>query len=158
MDAYKAVLWLRDNRNKFSTVVHEPMLLSINVTDASYAKYLETSIPLRDLIAFTCESTRDMNLLMKYLREQQNLTVNAVHSDPTKQVFMQPNVPIETIKKFGFKHYMSTLFEAPPAIMKYLVSMYGLNNIPIGTKEVEDNTDRISHNFTCYFSGKHIIS
>lgn len=156
INAYKAVLWLRENRDKFSATVHPPMLLNINVKEASCAKYLENIIPFRDLIAFTCEDKQDMNLLLKYLRDQQKLQVNVVHSDPKKRISTQPNIPIENIKQFGFRHYLIELIEAPPAIMKYLVSMYHLNNIPVGTNEIENNTNHIPRNLSCYFSGEYI--
>ncbi|EFN85556.1 structural maintenance of chromosomes protein 5 [Harpegnathos saltator] len=156
LDAYKGVLWLRENRDKFSAPVHEPMLLNINVKDASYAKYLETVIPLRDLIAFTCENKDDMNLLIKYLREQQRLQVNVVHSDPMKRVAMQPTIPIESIQKLGFRHYLSSLVEMPPTIMKYLISMYHLHNIPVGTSDVEDNVENVPRSITCYFSANNV--
>lgn len=154
IDSYKAVLWLKENRDKFSATVHLPMLLNINVKEVSYAKYLENIIPFRDLIAFTCEDKEDMNLLLKYLRDQQKLKVNVVHSDPMKRISMQPNIPIENIKKFGFKHYLVDLVEGPSPIMTYLVSMYRLNNIPIGTNEIENNTSHIPRNLGCYFSGE----
>ncbi|XP_011880783.1 PREDICTED: structural maintenance of chromosomes protein 5 [Vollenhovia emeryi] len=157
-NAYKAVLWLRENRDKFSATVHQPMLLNINVKQASYAKYLENIIPFRDLIAFTCEDKRDMNLLLKYLREQQKLQVNVVHSDSTRRISMQPNIPIESIEKFGFKYYLTELIEAPSAIMKYLVSMYHLHNIPVGTTEIENNTNSIPSCLNRYFSENNIYS
>lgn len=152
-DAYKGVLWLRDNRDKFSATVYEPMLLSINVKEASYTKYLENVISFRDLIAFTCENKQDMNLLLKYLRDQQKLQINVIHSDPTKKI-MPSNIPLQDIEKFGFKHYLASLIEAPPVIMTYLVSTYHLNNIPVGNNEVENNINRIPHNLRCYFSSK----
>ena len=151
-DTYKAVQWLRGNHEKFSGKVHEPILLNINVKDASYAKYLESVIPFRDLVAFVCENKRDMNLLLQYLRDDQKLQVNAVHSDPTKHVSMEPHIPIQNIKQFGFTHYLVSLIEAPTTIMKYLVSMYNLNNIPIGTNHVEDSIDHIPNNIRYYFS------
>nr|XP_003704386.1 PREDICTED: structural maintenance of chromosomes protein 5 [Megachile rotundata] len=152
MDTYKAVQWLRENRNKFSGIIHEPILLNLNVKDVKYAKYLENVIPYRDLIAFVCENKKDMNLLLRCLRDEQKLQVNAVHSDPMKQVFMQPNVPLENIKQFGFTNYLVSLVEAPSTIMKYLVTMYNLNNIPIGTNRVDDNIDFIPHKISRYFS------
>ncbi|KYQ56942.1 Structural maintenance of chromosomes protein 5 [Trachymyrmex zeteki] len=158
MNAYKAVLWLKENRDKFSATVHLPMLLNINVKESLYAKYLESIIPFRDLIAFTCEDKKDMNLLLKYLREQQKLKVNVVHSDPMKRVTLQPNIPIENIQKFGFKHYLAELIEVPSSILKYLVSMYRLNNIPIGTNEIENNTNYIPRSLNCYFSESNIYS
>lgn len=154
VDAYKGVVWLRENKDKFSAPVHEPMLLHINIKEASYAKYLENIIPYRDLIAFTCENKQDMKLLLMYLREKQKLQVNVIHSDPIKQVSMQPNIPIDDLRKFGFKHYLVSLIEAPSTIMKYLISMYQLHNIPIGTNEVENNTDHIPRTLSCYFSRK----
>lgn len=154
LDTYKAVHWLRDNRNKFSGIIHDPILLNINVKDASYAKYLESTIPYRDLIAFVCENKKDMNLLLHYLRDEQKLQVNAVHSDPAKFVSMEPNVPLEHIKRFGFTHYLASLIETPNTIMKYLVTMYSLNNIPVGTNLVDDNIDSIPHNIRYYFSRK----
>ena len=151
-DTYKAVQWLRGNHEKFSGKVHEPILLNINVKDASYAKYLENVIAFRDLVAFVCENKQDMNLLLQYLRDEQHLQVNAVHSDPTKHVSMEPPIPIHNIKQFGFTHYLVSLIEAPTTIMNYLVSMYKLNNIPIGTNHVEDNIDHIPNNIRSYFS------
>lgn len=152
IDAYKGVLWLRENQDKFSETVHEPMLLSINVKDEAYVKYLENVIPFRDLIAFVCENKRDMNLLLEYLRDQQRLQVNVVHSDPTKNVSMKPRISLDDIRRYGFKHYLISLMDAPPTIMKYLVSMYNLCNIPIGTAAVEENSDYIPISINYYFS------
>lgn len=153
-DTYRAVQWLRENRNKFSGVVHEPIMLIMNVKDAFYAKYLETMIPFRDLIAFVCENKRDMNLLIHHLREEEKLAVNAAHSDPDRRVSMEPNIPLANITHFGFTHYLVSLIEAPTAVMKYLVSMYNLNNIPVGSNLVDDNIDRIPPNIRYYFSRK----
>ncbi|CAL7950406.1 unnamed protein product [Xylocopa violacea] len=156
-DTYKAVEWLRKNRNKFSSHIHEPMLLNINVTNISYAKYLETIISFRDLIAFVCEDKSDMNMLLHYLRDELQLQVNVVHSDPAKHVSMEPNIPLERLKPYGFTHYLVSLIEAPSTVMKYLVTMYNLNNIPIGTNQVDDNIDNIP-NLRCYFSRNNIYS
>ncbi|KAL0107255.1 hypothetical protein PUN28_015650 [Cardiocondyla obscurior] len=158
INAYKAALWLKENLDKFSATVHQPMFLTINVKEASYAKYLENIIPFRDLIAFTCEDKQDMNLLLKYLREQQKLQVNVVHSDPIKNISLQPRIPMENIKQFGFKYYLAELIEVPPSILKYLISMYQLNNIPVGTSEIENNTSYIPNNLNCYFSENNMYS
>ena len=153
-DAYRGVLWLRDNKQMFSAPVHEPMFLHINVKNPMYSKYLENSISYNDMIAFVCENTKDMNLLVKCLRDQQKLVVNIVHSDPGRQVRMHPNIPLDQIKQFGFEHYLVSLVEAPPTIMKYIVQNFNLNNIPVGTEAVEDNMDRIPDTLGYFFSSK----
>ncbi|XP_076285291.1 structural maintenance of chromosomes 5 [Lasioglossum baleicum] len=158
IDTYTAVQWLRQNSDKFSGMVHEPILLNLNVKDAVYAKYLECIIPFRDLIAFVCENKRDMNLLLHYLRDEQKMQVNAAHSDPNRHVSMEPSVPLANITQYGFTHYLVSLIEAPSTIMKYLVNMYNLNNIPVGTNAVEDSIEHIPHNIRRYFSRSNIYS
>ncbi|XP_015177763.1 PREDICTED: structural maintenance of chromosomes protein 5 [Polistes dominula] len=157
-DSYKGVLWLRENQDKFRGKIYEPMLTLINVKDITYSKYLERIIALRDLIAFACENKDDMNLLTRYLREQQKLQVNIVHVNPEKRIYLNPNIPLQNIRRFGFEHYLASLFDAPSAIMKYLIPSYNLNNIPIGSRAVEENVEHIPHSLTCYFSHDHIYS
>lgn len=130
------------------------MFLLINVKNPKYSKYLENSISYNDLVAFVCENIKDMNLLVKHLRSEQKLVVNIVHSDPNRQVRMNPNIPLEHIKQFGFEHYLVSLVEAPSTIMKYIVQNFHLNNIPVGTEAVEDNMDHIPDNLTYFFSSK----
>lgn len=151
-DAYKGVMWLRDNTDKFATTVHEPMMLNINVANGRYSKYFENTIASRDLCAFVCENKQDMNMLLKYLRDQQRLQVNCVHSDPNKNVDVNPKIPIERIAQFGFEYYLSSLINAPQTIIKYLVSMYRINNIPIGNDCVENNVERIPSSLNVFYS------
>ncbi|XP_012286301.1 structural maintenance of chromosomes protein 5 isoform X2 [Orussus abietinus] len=151
-DAYTAVLWLRQNRDKFSATIHEPMILTLSVRSVNFAKYLENTIAKRDLIAFVCEDKKDMNLFLSLLRGKERLQVNALHMDPDKSVQMQPKVPIENIRQFGFEYYLSSLIDAHPTIMKYLVSMYNLSNIPIGSDLIDENVDSVSKSFRLFFS------
>ncbi|KAK0082913.1 hypothetical protein PV325_010331 [Microctonus aethiopoides] len=157
-DAWKGVIWLRENIHKFSSPVHEPMMLNIQVKNEEYAKYFEGMIATRDLYAFVCEDKNDMNLLLTHLREEQNLVVNVVHSDPHEQYSSRPEIPIESIRRYGFQEYLSSLIEAPPTIMKYLITMYSIHNIPIGTEVVEDNIENIPAKLQCYLSPNNIYS
>lgn len=151
-DAYRGVMWLRNNRDKFKSVIHEPMMLSIQPVHEKYAKYFESSISPRDLYAFVCEDVNDMNLLLRYLREEQNLTVNVLHVDPSRQVSRAPRVPLEQIKPFGFENYLVNLVEAPDTIMNYIVSTYGLNNIPIGSKKIDQHLNDIPSQIRRFFT------
>lgn len=153
-DAYKGVLWLRSNQHLFSRPIHEPMLLKINLKDPNYSKYFENVIPQRDLYAFVCEDKNDMNLLIKYLLDQQRLKINAVHQDPNKEVRQEPRVPLCNIQQYGFEHYLIELIDAPKTVLNYLISMYRLNDIPIGSDKVAMNLDRIPDSFFKFFSCK----
>lgn len=154
-DAYKGVMWLRENTDKFSTIIHEPMILKINVVSKRYSKYFENTIAQRDLCAFVCENEQDMNMLLTHLRDEQRLQVICVHSDPNENVDMNPKIPIDCIAQFGFQHYLSSLIDAPQAIMNYLVSMYRINNIPIGNDNVENNVEHIPSALNIFYSSQY---
>ncbi|XP_014296663.2 structural maintenance of chromosomes protein 5 [Microplitis demolitor] len=157
-DAYEGVKWLRSNLDKFRGKIHEPMLLTLQLDHNDHAKYVERVIAQRDLLAFVCENKDDMNLLLKYLREDRKLIINAVHSDPNKPYDNRPYIPLDQIRQFGFQHYLIEFIEAPLTIMKYLVQMYQIHNIPVGTAAVEDNPDRIPDNLQLYFSPNNCYS
>lgn len=74
-DAYKAVNWLRSNKNLFKEEVYEPMMLEINVLNADHSVYLENVIARGDKVAFTCTNKDDMAVLIKELRGKQRLKV-----------------------------------------------------------------------------------
>ncbi|XP_046478425.1 structural maintenance of chromosomes protein 5 isoform X1 [Neodiprion pinetum] len=151
-DAYKAVVWLRENTDKFSRIIHEPMLIKINVKSAKYSKYFENIISNRDLCAFVCENKQDMNLLMQFLRDQEKLQINCVHSDPDKIINMNPNIPIENIAQYGFEYYLSSLVDAPQTILNYLVMNYRIHNIPVGNDSVENNAQDVPWAINCFYS------
>lgn len=151
-DVYKGVLWLKDNKHLFSKPVHEPMLLHINLKNPEYSKYFETVINQRDLTAFVCEDKADMNTLLQYLRDQQRYKINAIHSDPHKQVNDQPSIPLYNIQKYGFEHYLVSLIDAPKTVLNYLIKMYRINEIPIGNDEVASNLERIPDGLEKFFS------
>jgi hypothetical protein len=154
-DAYKGILWLRSNKNLFSKLIHEPMLLHINLKDAKYSKYFENIIPQRDLVAFICEDKNDMNLLVKYLLDQQKLKINIIHSDPNKDLSYLSHIPLHNIKKYGFEHYLISLIDAPNTILNYLISMYRINEIPIGNDKIALNLEQIPDSFFRFFSSKY---
>ncbi|VVC93914.1 unnamed protein product, partial [Leptidea sinapis] len=91
-DAYNAVTWLRENRSMFQQPVYEPMMLEINLKDKKFARYLEATVASRDLVAFTFESTQDMNLFMKHVRSIGLKRVNAVCSQGGPVIVNKPDI------------------------------------------------------------------
>ena len=83
-DAVQAMAWLKDNRDQFHGKIYDPMLIGIDVKDAfNNAKYLENTIPARDLVAFAAETAEDANKLMRQFREVMKLRVNVIQVDRT---------------------------------------------------------------------------
>ncbi|XP_021919521.1 structural maintenance of chromosomes protein 5 isoform X3 [Zootermopsis nevadensis] len=158
-DVYDAVMSLRENKNKFHHHIYDPMMLEINVTNPSDAKYIEKMIPHRDLLAFTCEDKEDMNSLVSIFRDQKNLKINVVHSGSEHRPFssFKPNVPISNLRHLGFYTYVVDMITAPEPIMKYLCRMYHIHNIPVGDSSTFTCSDQVPGSFNYFFSDKHVF-
>ncbi|XP_026316066.1 structural maintenance of chromosomes protein 5 [Hyposmocoma kahamanoa] len=153
-DAYKAVQWLRENRTMFQHPVYEPMMLEINFTDAKYARYLESTVPARDLVAFTFESSQDMNLFLRNVRQQKGLKrVNAICSQGGNVNLPQGN--IQQLSYLGFYTYLLDTITAPDAILRYLCKQYNIHKIPIGNQHTYNNSGKVPKNITYFFTENH---
>ncbi|XP_058119563.1 structural maintenance of chromosomes protein 5 [Anopheles ziemanni] len=133
---YQAVMWLRDHTHLFRGKIYEPMILELNVPVAENVPFLENTIGVRDLIAFTCECTEDMNLFLKKIREEMRIEgVNVMQSDPADGLHYKPRHPISSMRRFGFHTYLIDTLEGPFPLLNGLCKLYGLHNIPIGGPE-----------------------
>lgn len=156
-DTYKAVLWLRDNREKFQQPVYEPMMLEIRFTDPKYARYLESTVAGRDLIAFTFESTQDMNLFLQNVRRGLGLKqVNAVCSQ-SGPLDRPPN-NIQQLSYLGFYTYLVDTITAPSAIVRYLCRNYSIHRVPIGNEHTYNNSGNVPANINFFFTENHRFS
>ena len=61
--SYEAVMWLRSNTDRFRGVIHEPMMLVIDVANADDARYVETHISNNDKKVRTVVSRRQWNVV-----------------------------------------------------------------------------------------------
>ncbi|XP_038218178.1 structural maintenance of chromosomes protein 5 [Zerene cesonia] len=155
-DAYNAVMWLRDNKNMFEQPVYEPMMLEINFTDPKFARYLEASVAARDLVAFTFESSRDMNLFMKKVRELGLKRVNAVCSPPDSFTIQRQD--ISQLSYLGFYAYVSDALAAPAALRRWLCAHYRLHRVPVGDAHTYTHSARVPAHITHFFTENHKFS
>ena len=136
VDAYQGVMWLRENRNIFKAPVHDPIMLTLDVKDKSYARYVETHIGRADLEGFVCEDPDDVNLLTKNLREKLHLRkINAFHSNPEPAGRFQHPVPSQEMAKYTFQDYLSNMYSAPEAVNAYLCKQKHLHQVPVFREE-----------------------
>ncbi|XP_046972426.1 structural maintenance of chromosomes protein 5 [Vanessa cardui] len=153
-DTYKAVEWLRENGHLFKHPVYEPMMLLINFTEPKYARYLEATVPVRDLVAFTFECKDDMNRFLRSARRECGLrAVNAVCAPPAPAA--PPAPPAPPPAHLGFHCYLSQALRAPPALQRYLCAAYGLHRIPVGDRHTYEHADRVPPSITCFFTENH---
>uniref|UniRef100_A0A452R2U6 Structural maintenance of chromosomes protein 5 n=1 Tax=Ursus americanus TaxID=9643 RepID=A0A452R2U6_URSAM len=124
-DTYDAVLWLRNNRDKFKQRVCEPIMLTINMKDNKNAKYIENHISSNDLRAFVFESQEDMEVFLKEL-----LIIPVV-------------TYIQSLNFYGFFSYLRELFDAPDPVMSFLCCHYHIHEVPVGTERTRERIERV---------------
>ncbi|XP_060807811.1 structural maintenance of chromosomes protein 5 [Amyelois transitella] len=155
--AYQAVMWLRENKDRFNSPVHEPMMLEINFTDPKYARYLESTVSGRDLVAFTFESSEDMNKFLNIVRSEKRWDrVNAVCSKGGNVNVNRGD--IEQLSYLGFHTYLVDTITCPNAILRYLCNQYSIHRIPIGNQHTYNNSSKVPNNITLYFTENHRFS
>lgn len=142
-DTHSALMWLRENKDKFQKRVCEPMMLEINMKDNRHAKYVENHISANDMGAFIFESQEDMEMFLVEMRDHQKLRVNAVCAPAESCAENLPSRPIEELHRYGFFSYLRELFDAPPPVMSYLCSQYRVHDVPVGTEKTRSMIDRV---------------
>ncbi|XP_068624115.1 structural maintenance of chromosomes protein 5 [Battus philenor] len=152
-DCYKAVMWLRENKQMFSKPVYEPMILEINFTEPKFARYLESAVPSRDLVAFTFECSQDMNLFLQKVRIEGGLKrVNAICSSGNVNV---QKGDITQLSYLGFYTYLVDTITGPEAILSYLCKQHAIHKIPIGNDHTYKNSNKVPANITYFFTENH---
>ena len=153
MDAYKGVLWLKDNRALFRKPVHNPIMLELEVKNLDCARYVESHIGKADLEGFVCEDPNDVNLLTSELREKQKLRrINVFHSSPEPPNTFRPSISGSELQKFQFLDYLSDMYEAPDAVHAYLCRQKNLHQVPV-FKEENMNSGQLKQKFSSYYIG-----
>uniref|UniRef100_A0A671EF33 Structural maintenance of chromosomes protein 5 n=1 Tax=Rhinolophus ferrumequinum TaxID=59479 RepID=A0A671EF33_RHIFE len=142
-DTYDAVLWLRNNRDKFKQGVYEPIMLTINMKDNKNAKYIENHIPSNDLRAFVFESQEDMEVFLKEVRDNKKLRVNTVIAPKSSYADRAPSRSLNELKQYGFFSYLRELFDAPAPVMSYLCCQYHIHEVPVGTERTRERIERV---------------
>ncbi|CAI9553857.1 unnamed protein product [Staurois parvus] len=142
-DTYNAVVWLKENKDRFKKRVCFPIMLEINVKNNRYAKYVENHISVNDMKAFVFESQEDMEAFLKEVRDNKRLRVNAVCSPSEHFADRLPMKPITELQQYGFFSYLRELFDAPQPVMNYLVSQYQVHEVPVGTEKTRHLIERV---------------
>ncbi|KAG8229408.1 hypothetical protein J437_LFUL000929 [Ladona fulva] len=141
---YEPIMWFRKHKDQLKGKAYEPMAMVINMKSEGMAKYLESIVPRRDLVAFICEDPDDANFLMEELRDKGNYKVNVITSKPTTPLtsFTRP-YNLGDLREFGFHSFVSDIFTAPETVKRYLFQNYNLHRIPIGNETTYSKANEV---------------
>ena len=147
-DAYKATMWLQDHREQFQGEVHEPFIISGNVTDPANAMYVESSIPQKDLTAFFFSDANEMNFFMTTMRQEKGWKkVSAVQTDQRSADSFQPEVSAASLKQYGLISYVRELVTAPDSVLAFLCKNCHLHRVAVFQPQAEQYNDQFVNQF-----------
>ncbi|CRK96211.1 CLUMA_CG009639, isoform A [Clunio marinus] len=155
-DAYTAYEWLKSNRDNFQGRIFNPIMIEITVKEKECAKYVENTIPLRDLVSFVCTDKNDMKQLIKKFRNEMKLQVNIAYADDTDQIrFHPPRSITDYSPSLGLYSYMIDMIEGPAPIINYLCQLNNLHKVAIGDDSTFKNASQVPSEFRLFFSTNH---
>lgn len=130
-------------------------IFQLNVKEG-FSKYFENVISNRDLLAFSCENSDDLQILFSCLRTEQKLGVNIIFTKPVRELqFTSPS--ISELSRFGFNYFLLELVDGPLPILNYLCSTYRIHTIPIGTDHTLSVAESVPQNYPLFFTRKFIM-
>lgn len=144
-DTHKAVMWLRSNKDRFRDEIIEPCMLSISLKNSNYIAEAEGLLSFQALTSFICKNSRDFELLMKILKDEKKLAINAVEYNfrPKHTLYSH-----EEIRSAGFDGYIIDYIEDRPEILEFLRSIVDLGNIPVSKKDLDEVKIFKNYNFS----------
>ncbi|KAG0258653.1 Structural maintenance of chromosomes protein 5 [Actinomortierella ambigua] len=133
-DIYTAVMWLRENANKFQKQVFEPVCLEINVkkSHSEFAGPVENLL-MNYLKTIFCQTREDYNFITRELLDRQRLRVDVIAPVARDLDLNNFNSPLaqHQIERFGFDCYALDALEGPPTLLAALCSKAQLHQVPM---------------------------
>lgn len=129
--AYNALLHLR-NRPQFKGQYEEAPVVSCDVTDRKYAKYVEKVIDNNTLFSLICPNKAAFDAVSKEVSSYR------VSLRTTSETRASP-VPKERLKEYGFDCYVSDFLTGPATVLNCLNSQNYLNSIPVSLKPLSES-------------------
>lgn len=158
-DTYKAYEWLQSNRQNFRGKVFNPIMVEITVNERDYAKYVESTVAIKDLTAFVCTDKEDMKQLIKKFRNEMKLHVNFAYSDDTDQVqFKAANDITDYAPDLGLQCYLIDLIQGPAPVINFLCRLYSIHMVGIGDDRTFNHASSVPEAFRLFFSTEHRFS
>ncbi|WFD36657.1 Structural maintenance of chromosomes protein 5 [Malassezia cuniculi] len=158
-DTYKAVLWLRANRQVFQRTVHEPVLVELGIKEPSAARAIETCLSWPIQRTFVCECRADYDMFTRELIDRKGWRLNVVELEGGKPLeAYTPPIPPEQLRQLGFETYAIDLVDAATDVLRYLCSAAALHSIPIARGRVDPSAVESVRSLRRYIVGDTVFT
>ncbi|PWN95840.1 P-loop containing nucleoside triphosphate hydrolase protein, partial [Tilletiopsis washingtonensis] len=142
--AFRGVMWLRENQGMFQEKVYEPVMLELSINDTRRAAAVESCINWQSMRTFVCQTRADYDLFTRELVDKQKLRLNVVEQEGGKTL-SQHNRPCsqEKLEELGFQAFVIDLIDGPEPVLNYLCSSAYLHTIPVAADERGVNAEAV---------------
>ncbi|KAH8917398.1 hypothetical protein BT69DRAFT_1339185 [Atractiella rhizophila] len=139
---WKAVCWIRENKDRFKGALPQPLRLAVSIKDryknnSRIVTLAESVFSHANLRTFVCTERDDYILLTEELNKKQRLRVNLAELPQTRGE-LSSRVPTEQLSQYGLDAYVSDLLDAPEEVMVYLKLTQNLHNLPVAFKPSQE--------------------
>ncbi|KII68299.1 Structural maintenance of chromosomes protein 5 [Thelohanellus kitauei] len=128
-DTYKAMQWIKDNRNVFNSTFYDPLITQINLFATKDAKYLQNHVARRDLYAFLSDNSNDIHTFLSNLREKMGYKTSCLLT--SKSSLDNPSPDTNMFRNYPFRCFLKDIFECPDVPLAFLYDSYNVHRIPI---------------------------
>lgn len=130
-NVFNAHMYLRTQAD-FKDRYFEAPIISCDITEKKYAKFIEKVIDANTLFAFTLSDASSYDALSNLLFSKFNAPVRL--TKPLKN----PSVPREKLSSFGFDGYLSDYITGPKDVLNMLNVISKLDMIPVSNKPLDE--------------------
>lgn len=131
-NAYKAHLFLRQEKKNQDLTYCEAPVVSCRVKEQKYAKYFEKVIDNNSLFALFFDSEQDYKRVSSSLPKEINVPMRVASRSR-----LQPPMPVEYLKQLGFDGYLSDFITGPETVIQGLNHRSSLHCIPVSLGPVD---------------------
>lgn len=141
LDTYRAVCWLRENRQMFKDEIIEPPYVQLGIRDQGFAVEVENFLGFQALSPFICKCGEDFEEFVRIMKDEKKWGINVVEAlkaDVCRDVGMK-RVSREMLVELGFDGVVSDFIECRQEIMDYLIAVGHFDSIPVSKRYVDES-------------------
>ncbi|PBK65782.1 P-loop containing nucleoside triphosphate hydrolase protein [Armillaria solidipes] len=142
-DTADAVVWYRNNKDKFRMEVFEPPYLSVNVPDHAFASAVEMAFSGNNMKTFVAQCQEDYDTLNRNINDNQVLGrkvwVTTWYRARMDRLFVPPPMERDELARHGFSGYLLDYVTCPQGLEWFLQVELNLHRIAVGGHNVDVN-------------------
>ncbi|KAK0202992.1 hypothetical protein DFS33DRAFT_1437795, partial [Desarmillaria ectypa] len=136
-DTADAVMWYRNNKDKFKMEVFEPPYLSVNVPDRAFASAVEMAFSGNNMKTFVAQCQEDYDTLNRNINDNQVLGrkvwVTTWYRARMDRLFVSPPMERDELARLGFSGYLLDYVTCPQGLEWFLQVELNLHRIVSAT-------------------------